>query len=324
MVGLDWMLVEGGLSAEASIGIPAPCWKEPDDEIWKPADYEKEFGNYLSNGLGHQKVEWGGVKGMLVPGRQVWKVKRARVSTAEIKQVVDDGSFQLGGPDQLQQMMMDIGEGFIPQRATGMSVSLDEARSSAAAAAPASASSSSTGFSAAGGFDSMFSMFPGMSMQGFSAVVPPVNPRVQVLNRSTGSAGGNSTTPTKRAAVPSAGVLGESPTSSGQEPGLRGRPKEDLQSRCDKVFAEFEAAESTHTRFFGAEKKVQMKALTRLQDDLAKALDAATEEPHPRSVWPYKVRWCCWGFQILGLGTSIKHLGLKCLRPQLCSVTSSR
>ena len=72
------------------------------------ADYEKEFGNYQTNGLGHKYVDWGSVAGILVPSKRVWKIKRAKVMTAEIEQVMDDGNFQLGGPDQLQQMMIDI------------------------------------------------------------------------------------------------------------------------------------------------------------------------------------------------------------------------
>ena len=122
----------------------------------------------------------------------------------------------------------------------------------------------------------MFSMFPGM-LGAAAPSAPQVQPRLpnhaatvtpQKGGKSAGGGGGGGGSPPGTAAE-----------DGGSSSDKRGRPKEDLQSRCDKVFAEFASAESTHTRFFGEERKVQMKALSRLMDDLAKALDSSSEDP---------------------------------------------
>ncbi len=81
-------------------------------------DYRREFGDWKTNGLGHKYIDWGTVRGVLMPGRRVWKVKRARVVTPEIRETVDDGSFQLG-PGQLEEAMEDMHAGFIPDQAVG-------------------------------------------------------------------------------------------------------------------------------------------------------------------------------------------------------------
>ena len=71
-----------------------------------------------------------------------------------------------------------------------------------------------------------------------------------------------------RGALPPSGT----PASSGK----RGRPKEDLRERTEKAIAEFKAADKDHIRFFGAERKTQMKAWHRFLEQLEAAED--TEE----------------------------------------------
>jgi hypothetical protein len=107
-----------------------------------------------SNGLGHKFVDWGNVKGILVPGKRVWKIKRARIMASEITEVVDAGDFQLGA-GQLEQMMADIGEGFLSDRATG--VTLDQLLPQApdVASSPAAGSGSSNN-------SNILNMWPGM------------------------------------------------------------------------------------------------------------------------------------------------------------------
>eukprot|EP00974_Lingulodinium_polyedra_P065956 6380174-Lingulodinium_polyedra.AAC.1 len=72
-------------------------------------------------------IEYCNATEVLIPGRRVWKVKRAKVMSAEIETLVDSGEFQLG-PGQLEQAMSDIGDSFLNQRAVG--VSLDSLLSS--------------------------------------------------------------------------------------------------------------------------------------------------------------------------------------------------
>ena len=50
-----------------------------------------------------------------------WKVKRARVMTAEIKQEHAAGDFQLA-PNELESMMSQLSDSFLPERATGEAV----------------------------------------------------------------------------------------------------------------------------------------------------------------------------------------------------------
>lgn len=95
--------------------------EDPEDQVFPLDDYIREHGDYRTNGLGHKYVDWGEVKGVLVPGKRIWRVKRARVMSAEIQSVVDSGEFQIG-PQQLENLMEDIGGSFVPERATGVSL----------------------------------------------------------------------------------------------------------------------------------------------------------------------------------------------------------
>ena len=49
---------------------------------WEPEEYSKRFGDYLTNGHGHKATTVDGVFGILIPGRKVWKLKKARVMPA--------------------------------------------------------------------------------------------------------------------------------------------------------------------------------------------------------------------------------------------------
>jgi len=257
--------------------------------VWSVAEYEKQFGNVNTNGLGHKAVAWGNVMGILVPGKRVWKIKRSRVMTAETKTLVDDGSFQLGGPDQLQQMMFDIAEGFLPQRATG--VSLDSLYTEAAdtpgcltpsvAVVPASTSTAT-----ASCCDSMFSMFKGFGAPATSTAASSssrparhvTTPPAKVASKGSRAAGAAAPAgasrirpaPPTNSPNTARGEAAQSPQDTAAAG--RGRPREDLQSRCDKIFQDFKSASPTHERFFGAERKAPF---FRLQGFLGKVRQSA-------------------------------------------------
>lgn len=62
--------------------------EDPEDEVWPLHVYEAKYGDYRTNGLGHKWTDLGGnIQGVLVPGRQVFKVKRARAMSAVVQEV---------------------------------------------------------------------------------------------------------------------------------------------------------------------------------------------------------------------------------------------
>ncbi len=66
------------------------------ETVFALAQHKVKFGDYKLNALGHSWQTIDGVSGVLVPGRQVYKIKRSRIFEAEEQRVLDDGSFQLG------------------------------------------------------------------------------------------------------------------------------------------------------------------------------------------------------------------------------------
>lgn len=70
----------------------------------------------------------------------------------------------------------------------------------------------------------------------------------------------------------------------------RGRPKEDMLAKAERLFKEFAEVEQTHVRFFGVERKTQIKSLGRLIADLeSEAQDAAEEQENSFQVAQKKV-----------------------------------
>jgi hypothetical protein len=66
-------------------------------------------------------------------------------------------------------------------------------------------------------------------------------------------------------------------TSPGADAKGRGRPKEDLIGRCEKLWHDFENSLSTNVRFFGAERKTQLKTMTRVINDLNTAANETAD-----------------------------------------------
>ena len=101
--------------------------EDPEDEIMDEKDYEKEFGDWQTNGLGHKLVAEP-IKGILMPGRRTYKIKRSTIHSSEIRERVHKaGDFELG-TDCLETIVQGIADGFenIVPSATG--VSLNELR----------------------------------------------------------------------------------------------------------------------------------------------------------------------------------------------------
>lgn len=267
--------------------------QDPTDEVWDEADYRREFGNWQTNGHGHKYVDWGDIKGILVPAKKVWKIKRSRISQAEIRECVDNGEFQLG-PGQLEQQMADIAGSFLDQRATGVSLdellagTSDDRRLPSAPVPPSSAAPAAAGAAPTGA--SMLSMFPGLS---FTAPARPAPaPAVSGGSAAPGRAasrrpgpsghGGASTRPgvsssaAASAATPSPSAklgraavdgVGSVDDSVGNKQRGRGRPKEDIGERCEKVLSlcVWGQADSGSNRIWRGRKSQRYDLLTHIQ-----------------------------------------------------------
>ena len=59
-----------------------------------------------------------GIEGVLIPGEPVYKIKHEHQLRADLSQVVDDGSLQLG-EGQMEALQSDVASTFLPIRATG-------------------------------------------------------------------------------------------------------------------------------------------------------------------------------------------------------------
>jgi hypothetical protein len=73
-------------------------------------------------------------------------------------------------------------------------------------------------------------------------------------------------------------------TSPGTDAKNRGRPKEDLTNRCEKLWHDFQNATSTNVRFFGAERKTQLKTMTRLINDINTAVNESSDADQARKL----------------------------------------
>ena len=67
-----------------------------EDELWDELEYERAYGSWKTNGLGHRVGQVMGETGVIVPGRKVKKIKRRKVQAARELIVDDDGTERLG------------------------------------------------------------------------------------------------------------------------------------------------------------------------------------------------------------------------------------
>lgn len=261
--------------------------EEPEDIIMPADDYQRMHGDWRSNGKGHRFVQMGNVSGILIPGPKLFRVKRARVMVAEVRTETDQGNFQLG-PNQLEEAMGELAANFMPARATGQALTLgdllgtgvgaaalqvptahDASGSAALASAPSGgAASSSGGSNVFSGFG--FGMTFGCGGGGSETTSAPAAPR------RGGSAPAAATARVAATARPQAGQAACSAEGAGGA--SRGRPREDVLKRAQKIVTDFEASGRENARFFGSERKTQQKAMVRALDDLAKEMDQVSDD----------------------------------------------
>lgn len=241
------------------------CWCFCRSQVWELADYEQKYGDYRNNGLGHRFVDWGECKGVLVPGKRVWKVQRKTIMDSIVEQEVDSGEFQLGG-DQLESLAADIAEAFLPDsEATG--ISLDTLVAPALESSIASVVST-TPVAIPPRPPSAFSMF---GSRGVGAPATPATPVSPMFVRSAPATAQSAPTPP----APKSGSSG-----GADKPRAVGRPKTCVSERADEFVTRFEQCGPADVRFFGAEKNNQAKQTARLIDDLKAVVAKGDSDRH--------------------------------------------
>ena len=266
----------------------------PDDEVWNLEDYMLEHGDFRTNGLGHKWVDYGdGCAGVLVPGKRIWRVKRAKVMRASIIEDFDTVHCQLG-ENQLDDMLTDLAANFTPEVATGVSLSQllppqpiqpalpDGLASSSQPVMPVSSLSSFLTGSAQQSVQSQQLASQQQHQQAALGLAPPpffgrfspgtmngaLNPRAAVAQA-------------KAQTVPNAGGAA-SPRAGGKKgnKGHLGRKPQCVMERTTELLAKFESALQNDIRFYGAEKAAQSKCTLRLLEDAKAAAekDDITEE----------------------------------------------
>jgi hypothetical protein len=117
--------------------------EEPEDEVIPEDDYKRLHGDPDCNGLGHRRISLPSCpQGVVVPGRKVWKIKRARINSASLETVhqINDGFASALGANNLQSVFNDFQSTVFGSRATGSPMAMGEilaqGRVGAAAAVP--------------------------------------------------------------------------------------------------------------------------------------------------------------------------------------------
>ena len=135
------------------------CDTEP-DEIWTLAEYVVNFGDPLHNGKGHERIHHEGSDCVLIPGGKRRKLTGRRAVKAELKEIVDDGSFMLSAGQQVSQMAAMVSN-FCPDM-FGASLSSNRVSRAETPPAPASSSALEEAVVAAGGASAAPGGFFGM------------------------------------------------------------------------------------------------------------------------------------------------------------------
>ena len=166
-------------------------------------------------------------------------------------QVADVGDFQ-HGEDQMEGLMNDFGDSFVPDKATGASLDdIMRPERAVAAAAPAPVAAPAGGMScfAASGAGSSRALptFPS-----FSRFVPAQTATPPRRAGGTGSIAA----PKQAPAVDAAGA--------GKKTPQRGRPRLCPVGRAQEIIEPYKGAASSDVQFFGAEKAAQAKATVRM------------------------------------------------------------
>ena len=100
---------------------------QPDDEVMSEGEYTQKHGGADKNGLGHQRVSIPGCpRGVLMPGKRLWKIRRQNVNKAGIvTKHQDNSSEHMLGEDMLQNSFQALEQGLFGTRATGAVMTLD-------------------------------------------------------------------------------------------------------------------------------------------------------------------------------------------------------
>ena len=101
---------------KASVMLEAPV-----DEVWPAQDYIDQFTHWSTNGRGHKYGTFEGITGVMVPGRQVHKIRRMQGYEAEKETLVDDGIDSLG-QDQQDANFEALMDQMMPSSAVGVSL----------------------------------------------------------------------------------------------------------------------------------------------------------------------------------------------------------
>ncbi|CAK0869337.1 unnamed protein product, partial [Prorocentrum cordatum] len=212
--------------------------------------------------------------------------------TAEIQQEHATGNFQLA-PNELESMMSQLSDIFLPERATGEAVdfTLDSIMADVGSSDSAGESRPALGqqqTSLPVAFTSGFS-FPGLRFSMPQSAPTQANdggaPSAAAARAGKAAIKDAPVTPTtnKKKTVKTLADGGQattpSPSDSGKAPKRSaGRPTEPALPEVVKMLADFKGASSTHPRFFGQERYTQTKAVGRLVDRVKGEMDKV-EDP---------------------------------------------
>ena len=93
--------------------------EEPEDLICMLKDYK--HGDPRSNGKGHRLIKHHGQDAVLMPGEQVWKVKRRKRQETKLEEIVHDGA-DVFSSDHLSSLQSDLSKTMQGTRAVGEAV----------------------------------------------------------------------------------------------------------------------------------------------------------------------------------------------------------
>lgn len=285
-------------------------WEEPDDLYYELSEYTKSFGDPHTNGLNHTVTERQNRRGVwetcvIVPQPKVYRLKRRRVESADLRRVIDHSSNAIGA-GQLEAnwsaLAANIGEA-LPQ-ATGATLDslLSLAPKAAAVTGPQLVETGAPPAPSAADEDdellqslSLAPAFPALSCRPVgggrgAAIAGPraCGPSLAVTPaRAPRPTAPSSRSACKRPVVGSdegraASSTADSPAEKAQK-NSRGRPKEDANSRSSRILADFMKADESCTQWFGDRWKSQDRMLNRLVAEVKDMMRSEEDEEMFRS-----------------------------------------
>ena len=246
--------------------------EDPTDEIMEWQAYVLKYGDPRTNGRGHRFVTIGNISGVLIPGAKIWKIRRSQLMQATIEEIRDEGDFQLG-KDQLELQMDEIAAQFLPITASGQPADHMNVALTPAIVGPFGPAQSAGQQIVAPQAPpvGLFSFSVKDSLTGAGAAFPPaIDTPTKRPRRVTPAALGQGQAPSPSASP------GATPTPQAKSRG-RGRPSRDLDGDVRRLTSEFAEVDQSSPKFFGSERKRQL----RWMQDLVKALEAKRDTHAP-------------------------------------------